>query len=396
MSILVTDGENRSALAVTRSLGKKGCRVVVSGSTVKNLSACSKYCSKRYAVPDPMKDGSGFADSVIDIATRERIDVIFPCTDQSIYWLNRIRERLPVGVILACAEPAEMDKVSNKCELFQLADIGVPIPETVIVNGREDFRDKGPRIEKYPVVVKPGYSKIPDGSRLLSASVMYASDFGMLKSYYDDHPALRYPSLIQEVITGPGLGLFTVYDCDKPLALFSHRRVLEKPPAGGVSVISESAPLSAELVDTTQKLLKSVRWKGVAMIEFKRDLRDGKAKLMEINGRFWGSLQLAIASGIDFPAISLEYYLGKKTLSCLREYNIGHRMRWLLGVLDHLIIRLKQKDPQPLAVKLPSCAQIVRELLAFKAKNTSWDVYDSSDQKPFLCEIRAYVDAIFG
>jgi hypothetical protein len=71
-------------------------------------------------------------------------------------------------------------------------------------------------------------------------------------------------------------------------------------------------------------------------------------------------------------------------------------MRWLLGVLDHLIIRLKQKDPPPLAVKLPSCAQIVRELLAFKANNKSWDVYDSTDQKPFLCEIRAYLNAIFG
>jgi predicted ATP-grasp superfamily ATP-dependent carboligase len=344
-----------------------------------------------------MIDGKGFADGVIDIATRERIDVICPCSEQSIYWLNRARGRLPVGVVLACAEPADMDKVSNKCKLFQLAaDSGVPIPKTVMVNGRDDFRDKGPQIENYPVVVKPGYSKIPDGSRLLSASVMYATDFGMLKSYYDDHPALRYPSLIQEFITGPGLGLFTVYDCDKPLVLFSHRRILEKPPAGGVSVISESAPLSEELVDTAQKLLTSVRWKGVAMIEYKRDCRDGKAKLMEINGRFWGSLQLAIASGIDFPAISLEYYLGIKSPSCLREYIIGHRMRWSLGVVDHLIIRMKRKAAAKIPVKLPSCARVIRDLLAFKAENTSWDVYDSADRKPFFWELKSYLAALLG
>ena len=73
------------------------------------------------------------------------------------------------------------------------------------------------------------------------------------------------------------------------------------PPSGGVSVLCESVPLRKPLVDYALRILQSAAWHGVAMVEFKLDARSGIPHLMEVNGRFWGSLQLAIDAGVDFP-----------------------------------------------------------------------------------------------
>ena len=396
MNVLVTDGENRSALAVTRSLGRRGCNVLVAGREHGNISACSKFCRKAFTVPDPLKEGGEYTEAIAEIAIREDIDVIFPMTEQSIYCLNDARERLGKRVILACAPSEKMEAMSNKFKLFQLAEsLGVAVPGTIYVTGADDFPLKRSRILKFPVVIKPARSKIKDGDRIISAGVMYAADQGELGWLYETRPALLYPSLIQELIVGEGTGLFTLFDRDRHLALFSHRRLLEKPPSGGVSVLSESVCLDDEMVEAAGKLLSEAEWQGIAMVEFKRDIRDGRAKLMEINGRFWGSLQLAISSGVDFPALCLDYYLGRKPASPLSDFTVGHRLKWFFGILDHLIIRLKNcKHSFNLPPGSPACWQVVRELLKIGDGSTSSDVYDPGDLEPFISETKAYIKNI--
>jgi len=396
MKVLVTDGETRSALAVTRSLGKRGCSVFVTGRKSGNISACSKFCGKAITAPDPLKERVNYSAAIAEIVIREDIDVIFPMTEQSVYCLSDARELLGKKVILACAPCEKMEAVCNKYKLFQLAEqLGVDIPKTIYVADADEFHGKRPWISAFPVVVKPAFSKITDGDRIISAGVMYAVDQDELNRLYNTRPALRYPSLIQELIVGEGTGLFTLFDSDRHLALFSHRRLLEKPPSGGVSVLSESVRLDDEMVDAAEKLLSEVGWEGIAMVEFKRDVRDGRAKLMEINGRFWGSLQLAVSSGVDFPALCLDYYLGKKTASLLTDFKVGHRLKWFYGILDHLIIRLKKGDRfANLPPGHPACWQVARELLKVANRSTTSDVYDPKDLQPFISETKEYMKNI--
>lgn len=393
MNILVTDGENRSALAVTRSLGRMGYSVSVAGKESGNISASSIFCRKAFKTPDPMSNGEDYLEAIAGIVCREHIDMIFPMTEQSVYCLNKAREQLGKRVVLACAPPEKMDAVSNKYRLFQMADkLGVAIPETIYVSCPDDFRGKKNRISDFPVVVKPAYSKIEDGDRIISTRVMYAASQSELDRLYETKPELLYPSLIQELIVGEGTGLFTLFDQDHHLALFSHRRLLEKPPSGGVSVLSESVALDEEMVEAAGKLLSEVKWPGIAMVEFKRDRRDGRAKLMEINGRFWGSLQLAVSSGMNFPSLSLDYYLNNKPASLLNEYSVGHRLKWFLGILDHLIIRMKSGERLPeLPLDFSSRWQVMKELFEAGDANTSFDVYDSEDMKPFFSEVKSYI-----
>ena len=397
MNILVTDGENRSALAVTRSLGRTGCNVFVTGREPGNVSGCSKFCLKAFTAPDPLSEGEKYAEAIIAIVIGKEIDVVFPMTEQSVYSLNKARKQIEKHAILACAPPEKMDAVSNKYRLFQLAErLGVAIPETIYVTNTEDFLGKRNQISCFPVVVKPAFSKIDNGEKIISTGVMYAAGQDELCRLYQTRPALKYPSLIQELIVGKGTGLFTLFDRDRHLALFSHRRLLEKPPSGGVSVLSESVSLDDEMIDAAKKLLSEVEWEGIAMVEFKRDIKDNKAKLMEINGRFWGSLQLAVSSGVDFPVLCLDYYLGQKPASLLTHFTVGQRLKWSFGMLDHLIIRLKyDKGLLNIPPGLPACWQVARDILHIGAENTSSDVFDSKDIRPFISETKAYLKNLY-
>jgi len=393
MNILVTDGENRSALAVTRSLGRKGCRVAVTSTQERSLASSSRFCTSGFAVPDPLLDGAHYVRSVLDIAAREKIDFIFPMTEQSVHLLNQARNCLPASTVLACPVAEKMHAVSDKSGLFRLAEgLGIPVPWTLYLASSDDLSSNIANIDRYPVVVKPALSRRFDGKRFIPGGVMYASSRDELEQLYATSRILSYPSMIQEKIVGLGTGLFTLYDGNRHLVLFSHRRLREKPPSGGVSVVSESVPLDEEMVEAAGKLLSSVAWNGIAMIEFKRDNRDGKAKLMEINGRFWGSLQLAIACGVDFPVLLLDHLQGHNSTMQQFDYCVAHKLKWFFGTLDHLLIRMKHsKEKLNLPLGAPSRWQAVVDFLNIYEKNTSFDVYDRDDPGPFWFEGRLYL-----
>lgn len=393
MNVLITDGENRSALAVTRSLGRKGCRVVVTGKEARSLASSSKFCQQGLPVPDPLLDGADYVKAIGEIVAREAIDVIFPMTEQSIHLFNQDRNRLSGRVVLASPPAAKMLAVADKVSLFQLAEkLGVPVPKTLYLTGPEDLAARIGEIDRYPVVVKPTLSSIPEGQGFISGGVRYAKSQGELERLYGTQKALRYPSMIQEKIEGPGTGLFSLYDNDRHLALFSHRRLREKPPSGGVSVVSESVPLDEEMVEAADRLLSAVGWTGVAMVEFKRDLRDDQAKLMEINGRFWGTLQLAIACGVDFPGLLLDHLQGNTPLSPIRDYRVGYKLKWFFGTLDYLLIRLKHSGEKlNLPSGSPSRQQSIIDFLKVREKNTSFDVFERNDPGPFWFEGRSYI-----
>ena len=179
-------------------------------------------------------------------------------------------------------------------------------------------------------------------------------------------------------------------------AAMCHRRLREKPPWGGVSVFSETIPMDHGLVQESFALLKAMGWQGVAMVEFKTDRRDGDAKLMEVNGRFWGSLQLAIDAGMNFPLLLCRAVTGEK-LSPQFEYKIGTQCRWLLGDLDQLLIRLTHSrtpsgSPMPGVSRAAACLAF----LNFFHWNSRSEVQRFEDFRPGWYELKAYVRDLVG
>jgi len=153
-------------------------------------------------------------------------------------------------------------------------------------------------------------------------------------------------------------------------------------------VLRESMPLQPQLKEYSERLLKALNWQGIAMVEFKQDRKSGRFMLMEINGRFWGSLQLAIDAGVNFPVLLTLSAIGQKIVP-VNDYKIGVKSRWFWGDVDALLLRLfKSAKELQLPPGSPGRLKTLFQFLKLKEKNTRYEVLDRDDIKPWLYETR--------
>jgi predicted ATP-grasp superfamily ATP-dependent carboligase len=271
--------------------------------------------------------------------------------------------------------------------------LGIACPATYMLCEHDRIEDVAVRVQ-YPVVIKPRWSRYQRGSGWVQGTVQYAQDANELTRKYREIDSRLPQPLVQETILGEGRGVFLLLWDGELKAAFCHRRLREKPPSGGVSVLCESIPLDDDLVGQSLALLKAIGWQGVAMVEFKVDQRDGRAKLMEINGRFWGSLQLAVDAGMDFPVMLYRLATGENVASQF-SYRVGVKTRWLLGDLDQLLIRLRHRG-NSLVADRSSRVRACLEFLKFYDKDMHYEVFKLDDPYPGWVEAKHWVQALFG
>jgi predicted ATP-grasp superfamily ATP-dependent carboligase len=167
------------------------------------------------------------------------------------------------------------------------------------------------QIEQYPIVVK-GIKG--------SGNVIYVNSPAELGD-------LQLTEMVmQEYIPGQGYGFYGLFHHGEPRAIFMHRRRREFPVTGGASTAAESY-YDERLKEQGIRLLSALQWHGVAMVEMKRDQRDGDYKLMEINPKFWGSLDLSIQAGVDFPYLAAMMAL-HEDVEPIMEYDRGAKFSW--------------------------------------------------------------------
>ena len=138
-------------------------------------------------------------------------------------------------------------------------------------------------------------------------------------------------------------------------------------------------------------MLGPIGWHGVAMMEYKQDRRSGELVLMEVNGRFWGSLELAVDAGVDFPFLAFQLARGIRPVAP-PEYQPGVRNRWILGDLDHMLLRLfRSADALDLPDGADSTTRTLLDFLKVVQPKLHYEVISATDWRPFACELRHYV-----
>jgi predicted ATP-grasp superfamily ATP-dependent carboligase len=261
---------------------------------------------------------------------------------------------------------------------------GVPVPRTLVVREPADL-ERAIQHVGFPAVVKARVSRLAVGRQWRSgAGTHYVHTRTELeaacRAVGDTVP---FP-LVQEYIPGDGRGVFALMNRGRLRAAFAHRRLREKPPSGGVSVLSESIALDPEVLAQAEQILEALKWHGVAMVEFKRDARDGVSKLLEINGRFWGSLQLSVDAGVDFPYLLYRLAIAGD-VEPVSTYATGVRLRWGLGNVDWLLLRLRESGR----------LQAVREFLTPAGRLARGEVLRGDDPAPAAVELSQYLAAAF-
>ncbi len=395
LTVFVTDGDERPALAIVRSLGRRGMTVIVGADRPASLASSSRYCARHVTYPSPYRQRDAFDRFLETFLARERVDVVLPVTDVTTDAICRNQERLTRYCSLPVPPFDAFDLVTNKARAVEYAErCGVPVPRTHVIDGRVGLHAVLDEVV-YPVAVKPVHSRIRTPHGWLRGIAHYANSRADLQSLFDEHEYLAFhPSLIQERIVGPGVGLFALFDRGRLVGDFSHRRLREKPPAGGASVLSESVPVDPRLRDFAIRMLAPIGWHGVAMMEYKQDRRTGDFFLIEVNGRFWGSLQLAIDAGVDFPFLACQLARGVRP-DMSAPYEIGVKNRWILGDVDHLLLRLRRSAQMlDLADDAPSTARTVLDFLNLAQPRLHYEVISATDWRPFAHEVREYIRAL--
>jgi len=389
--VLVTDGEQRASLALVRSLGRAGYRVYTCSVRGRSLAGASRFCSGETRVVNVLTSPEIFVADIQRVVQGNSIDVLLPVTEASLLALLPQRERL--GAAIPFADDSAVRAISDKARLLEAApSLGIAIPQQRVVRDASEWSATLESELSFPVVLKPARSVAEHNGASVKLSVRHAATRAQLEIELRALDPAAYPVLVQQRIVGPGVGIFLLLWDGELLATFAHRRIREKPPAGGVSVYRESIAADPALVIRSRALLEQFSWRGVAMIEYKLDATTGTPYLMEVNGRFWGSLQLAIDAGVDFPALLLKAALGERP-SPVTCYRSGVRSRWWWGDVDHLLARLTRTEAElSLPPGLPGRLGSLRDFFTLWRPGDRNEILRLDDPAPFIRETIEWIN----
>jgi len=384
--VLVLDAYTNEALACVRSLGRAGYTVFVASDRRWPLAGWSRYC--REGCRHPGETLQGFA-TLRAWAHERGVGIVLPLTELACQLCNAEREAWEaLGMIVGCAPEAVVLRAFDKGETLQLAAAcGLEIPPTRYPASRDECREAADALG-YPCVVKPRFTNARNGVGFLpDRGPGYVGSAAELdQAVFERRQGTHWP-LIQGIVPGQGKGVFTVCDHGRPVTWFAHERLRDVRPSGSGSSLRRSVALDPRLQTRAERLLREMQWHGPAMVEF-RDDGVHSPWLIEVNGRFWGSLQLAISAGCDFPRLWAAILTGKPLEPpppAPGEYRQGVILRWLWGDVKRFLYILAG-PPAGYPGTYPSIAAGLRELFGRQPPGTRLEVWDPHDPWPAVGE----------
>jgi len=338
MRVLVLDGNENQAVACVRSLARAGHQARVGASTPWSKAGWSRDCASTFRYPAPEQGIDAFVECIVKEVRRSPGALVLPMTERTTLPLSARRDLIrAAGGRMALPSHDTVARAFDKQEATHLAQsLGIAVPETTLVVDDSHARELA-RSVRYPVVLKPRSSEeiSPAGAIAPTGRSLYARDAGQFMVGYRALRSHGSYVLTQEFVEGIGNGYFALMRHGTPLAEFAHRRVRDVHPTGSGSSVRVSVKPDPRLRDAGSAILQALNWHGVAMVEF-RVRSDGTPVFMEVNGRFWASLALAVYAGVDFPAL-LARVTEEGEVVAPSDYRVGVRCRWLLGDFRHLI-----------------------------------------------------------
>ena len=210
----------------------------------------------------------------------------------------------------------------------------------------------------------------------------------MQTKFLDLKSKLGESPLIQDLLFGEEYGVEMLTQGGKILARVTHHRMRSLSPTGGASVLKETLRAGAlkDLLETYARILvEKLSWSGPIMVEFKVDSDTRTPYLMEINGRFWGSLPLSVIAGVDMPLYYYRMATGGELPKDMVVAWEGITSNHFLGDVRHLLRVLFARDPMR-KLLYPKRTKAMRDFCMLPL-GTKSDVFSITDPKPSLMEI---------
>ena len=376
--------------------------VVAADELPRSPGFYSRYTSERVRYPPPAEAPEQAVAVLLRAARELSVDLIVPVTDEIILPLSEARAHFAGVCRLALPGTQALATALDKRATLELAEgLDIPVPRTALVANTDEALAAAEDIG-WPVVLKPQSSRVyrreqdpktGEQGKVAAFGVSYAAGPETLTTQVGRLEG-RSGVLVQEYCTGTGIGIELLMDRGRPLAAFQHRRVREVPITGGASSYRDSVPLDPVLLDHAVRLLGALDWTGLAMVEFKAG--NTGHTLMEVNGRIWGSLPLAVKAGMDFPARLVDLCLNGSSNARVRldtAYEVGVRSRNLELETMWIGSALRRGRRYPFLMA-PSRREALRVALRLLNPADGYDVLSRDDPGPGLAEIAQIIGKI--
>ncbi len=374
-------GNTRACLAVVRSLGRRGLAVhlAVREPDRGPVAAC-RYLKQVHCLPAYEAGPRQWLARLLELVRREDFEAVFPVTDAGIIPLQEHRRELgELEGRFALLNDLAYRVSYNKGRTRELAvDQGIPVAE----GGVFECADAASRFAEkhgFPVVIKPISSFTEDNlSSKQFVQTLYCADD--INALFARRPASY---IVERYFHGLGCGVEFLANKGDILFAFQHERV-HQPLHGGGSSYRKSVELHGGLLAASRKLVQALDYTGVGMIEYKLNPSADAFIFVEINGRFWGSLPLAMATGADFPAW-LYAMLWHGATDFAPGYRVPHYGRNILLDAEWLVRNLRADKSDPTLMTEP-LGSVVAELRHVFLGRESWDTWAWDDPLPFFSE----------
>jgi predicted ATP-grasp superfamily ATP-dependent carboligase len=334
MSVLVTDGETRAVLAVTRGLAAAGFKVAVAAPPVLAASHWSRSVAERISMPDPLSDPAGFVAELQRVLAGGSFDVLMPGSDISLLDVSRHRDRLEPYARIGLPPHERVQRALDKAQLAAAgARAGLDPPPTAVCTGPAQALKAADEMG-FPVLVKPVSSVIEGGPvRRRSGSRLVSGERQL-----QDVVATFGPALVQQYVDGRLVSFAGVFAGGRLLAEAVSHYHRTWPPEAGNACYSETIRAPADLRRRIVALLDDLGWEGQFELELLKD-GDDAWHAIDFNPRPHGSLALAIAAGANLPAVWCRHLLGSSQTPV--SAHPGTFYRWTDADLRHGLWQLR-------------------------------------------------------
>lgn len=371
---LILGAAPRVSIPMARSLQRYGIPVHVASFQPEDPDITSRAISGFHRLPPRRPDPAACTRALLELVREKQFDTILPAGDPPLAALRDLYHELSSMAHVGCPPPHIVERVLNKSLTLDAAQkVGVRVPFTCTITA-DQLDSVAPHL-RFPVVAKP------EKKGAAAFKILYFHTLQELATALNTNAWGRV--MLQEYCPGVGVGMEILIHQGECIAKFQHRRLKEAPVTGGVAILAVAEEPDPELFAQSMALLRALEWEGVAMVEFRVDRETRQTALMEVNGRFWGSVSFPILAGVDFPLYYWQVLHGERPNAPAR-YSVGMRWRWSPGYIDRLESFLFRNAGQPGAK--PS---LVRDLVRTPADFSPFvkeAVWSWSDPLPFFKE----------
>jgi predicted ATP-grasp superfamily ATP-dependent carboligase len=325
--VLVSGSIQRKNLSLIRSLGKAGHSVEVISSNRFSPGIQSRFCKKMIS-HNPEYD---YIETIRNLDFNVEKPIYIPMEENDVLQLAINQKELELKFQFLVAPLKSIEIAIDKYKTIDFArKMNIPTPETFQSDNFEKFwslvslKVSSRTIQNF--IAKPVRGSGSVGIIYFEKSSKEQLTYPSLRKHWDKFG----PLIIQQRIPheGKAVGVSLLFgNKSEIIADFTHLRLHSYPITGGPSTDRKCVdmPLVTEM---SKELLRALNWRGVAMVEWKIDPVTGTPMLLEINPRFWGSLELAIRSGVDFPRLTVDV-ITAKPINYSTKPKLDTRCRWV-------------------------------------------------------------------